>query len=261
MTETGKAFEKLVDIMARLRSEGGCPWDRQQTHDSLKKYLLEETYEAIDAIDSGDMNELCAELGDLMLQILFHAQLARERGEFDVKDSIESITEKLLRRHPHVFGEAKVASAEEVLHRWDEIKSGEPGFEGRVSILDGIPKTLPALARAMEISKRAAGAGFEWPDLDAVIEKLREEASELEEEVRTGDSERIAWEIGDLLFTLVNVARWAKVDPEDALRAMTKRFVARFSRIEEAARASGRPLEEMTIQEMDAVWNRSKQEK
>ena len=261
MSETGKAFEKLVEIMARLRSESGCPWDRQQTHESLKKYLLEETYETIDAIDSGDMDELRAELGDLMLQILFHAQLARERGQFDIKDSIENITEKLLRRHPHVFGEAEVASAEEVLHRWDEIKSGEQGFEKRVSILDGVPKTLPALARAMEMSKRAASAGFEWPDLDAVIEKLKEEIREFEEEAHTGDRERIAQEIGDLLFAVVNVARWTGVDPEDALRDMTKRFAARFSRIEEAARASGRLLEEMTIQEMDAVWDRAKQKK
>jgi len=261
MSEIGKAFEKLVEIMARLRSESGCPWDRQQTHESLKKYLLEETYETIDAIDAGDMDELRAELGDLMLQILFHAQLASERGQFDIKDSIESITEKLLRRHPHVFGEAKVASAEEVLHRWDEIKSGEQGFEKRISILDGVPKTLPALARAMDMSKRAARAGFEWPGLDAVIEKLKEEARELEEEARAGDRERVAQEIGDLLFTVVNVARWTGVDPEDALSAMTRRFATRFSQIEETARASGRPLEEMTIQEMDAVWDRAKQEK
>ena len=261
MSETGNAFEKLVEVIARLRSESGCPWDRQQTHESLKENLLEETYEVIDAIESGEADELRAELGDLMMQIVFHAQLAHERGEFDIKGSVENITEKLVRRHPHVFGEAKVASAEEVLHRWDEIKSEEPGFEKRVSILDGIPKTLPALARAMEISKRAARAGFEWPDLDAVIEKLKEEVCELDEEAHAGDRERIAQEIGDLLFTVVNLARWTGVDPEDALRTMTKRFAARFSEIEEAARASGRPLEEMTIQEMDAVWNRAKQEK
>ena len=259
MSDTGKAFEKLVEIIARLRSEDGCPWDRQQTHESLKGNLLEETYEVMDAIDSGDMAELRAELGDLMMQIVFHAQLADERGDFDIKDAMESIAEKLLRRHPHVFGEAEVASAEEVLHRWEEIKAGEKGFEKRVSILDGVPKTLPALARAMEISKRAVKAGFEWPNLDAVVEKLQEEVGELKDELRQGDRERIAEEIGDVLFTIVNVARWMKVDPEDALRAMTKRFADRFKQIEEAARAGGRPLQEMTLQEMDAVWDRAKQ--
>ena len=259
MSDTGKAFEKLVEIIARLRSEDGCPWDRQQTHESLKGNLLEEIYEVMDAIDAGDMNELRAELGDLMMQIIFHAQLADERGDFDIKDAMESIAEKLLRRHPHVFGEAEVASAEEVLHRWEEIKAGEKGFEKRVSILDGVPKTLPALARAMEISKRAVKAGFEWPNLDAVVEKLQEEVGELKDELRQGDRERIAEEIGDVLFTIVNVARWMKVDPEDALRAMTKRFADRFKQIEEAARAGGRPLQEMTLQEMDAVWDRAKQ--
>lgn len=261
MEETGQAFEKLVEIMARLRGDDGCPWDRQQTHESLKRYLLEETYETLDAIDSGDKKELCAELGDLMLQIVFHAQLAGEQGQFDIRDSLDSINEKLFRRHPHVFGEAEVASAQEVLHRWQEIKAGEKGLEERASVLDGVPKTLPALARATEISKRAAGEGFEWPSLGAVVEKLEEEVGELKDELHRGDQERIAEEIGDLLFTIVNVARWTKVDPEDALRTMVRRFIARFTQIEEAARAEGRPLQQMTIEEMDAVWDRAKQEK
>ena len=259
--ETGKAFEKLVEIIARLRGEDGCPWDREQTHESLKGNLLEETYEVIDAIDAGDADEFCAELGDLMMQIVLHAQLADERGQFSIKDSMENIAEKLVRRHPHVFGKAEVASAEEVLHQWEEIKAGEKDSEERASVLDGIPKALPALARAMEISKRAAKTGFEWPDLDAVVEKLDEEAGELKRELSAGDREAIAEEIGDLLFTIVNVARWAKVDPEDALRGMTKRFAARFQQIEKAARANGREVKEMTIQEMDAVWDRAKQDK
>lgn len=260
MSETGKAFERLVEIIARLRSEDGCPWDRQQTHQSLKANLLEETCEVVDAIDADDMDELCAELGDLMMQIVFHAQLASERGQFDIEDSMKSIAEKLVRRHPHVFGKAKVASAEEVLHRWDEIKAGEKGG-GRASILDSVPNTMPALARAMEISKRAAKAGFEWPNAEAVEEKLEEEVCELKQELGTGSPERIAEELGDLLFAVVNVARWAKVDAEDALRTMTKRFAVRFREIEEAARASGRRLEDMSIAEMDAVWDRTKQEK
>ena len=258
MSETGEAFQKLVEIMARLRAEDGCPWDRQQTHESLKKFLIEETFETVDAIDSGDMDELRSELGDLMLQILFHARLAEEKGIFDIGDAIQSISEKLIRRHPHVFGDAKVASADEVLHRWAQIKSGEKGFENRKSILDGVPNSLPALMRAMEISKRAVGGGFEWPNLDAVVDKLDEEVHELKHELSRGDRERAAEEIGDLLFTIVNVARWLKVDPEDALRTMTKRFAERFRRIEEIARAEGKPLSEMTIQEMDALWDQAK---
>jgi len=193
-----------------------------------------------------------------MMQIVFHAQLARERGEFDIKDSMDSITEKLVRRHPHVFGDAEVASTEEVLHRWAEIKAGEKGFEGRKSVLDGVPKTLPALARAMEISKRAAGAGFEWPNLDAVVDKLDEEVSELKEELRAEDRGRVFDEIGDLLFTVVNIARWTDVDAEDALRRMIERFSIRFREIEEAARVGGKPIQEMSIEEMDAVWEQAK---
>lgn len=254
----GMSFEKLVNIMAKLRAPDGCPWDREQTHQTLKKYLLEETYEVLEAIDNCDMEELKSELGDLLLQILFHAQIACEQGVFDIKDVVEGISKKLIHRHPHVFGNAKVACAEEVLHRWEEIKAGEPGYEERKSILDGVPKTLPALARAMEISKRAAGAGFEWPDIHAVIEKVREEVDELENELQSNNKERIADEIGDLLFTVVNVARWAKVDPEDALRRMIDRFTDRFKRIEEAARASGRQLSQMSIEEMDDIWDRAK---
>lgn len=261
MSEVGEKFERLVEIMAKLRSADGCPWDRQQTHETLKKYVIEETYEVVDAVDAGDMEELCGELGDLLLQILFHAQLARERGDFDIARVIEGISTKLIRRHPHVFGDVEVASAEEVLHNWEQIKSAEKGFEKRESLLDGVPNSLPSLMRAMEISKRAAGAGFEWPNLDAVIEKLDEEVHELKHEVAMGHRERAAEEIGDLLFTIVNVARWMKVDPEDALRTMTKRFAERFRRIEDAAKESGKLLEEMSIEEMDAVWDRAKQEK
>ncbi len=259
MSDTGQAFGKLVEIIARLRGEGGCPWDREQTHESLKRYLLEETYEVIDAIDACDTADLRRELGDLLIQVLFHAQLAKENDLFDIEDSINDISEKLIRRHPHVFGETSVASAEEVLHRWEEIKAAEPPSKERISVLDGVPRTLPALAKAMEVSKRAARAGFEWPSPDAVVEKLEEEVGELKDELAAGDRDRIAEEVGDLLFTVVNIARWANVDAEDALRTMIKRFTVRFRQIEEAARASGRPIEEMTIQEMDAVWDRTKQ--
>jgi tetrapyrrole methylase family protein / MazG family protein len=259
--EAGKAFEQMVEIMARLRSEEGCPWDREQTHQSLKKYLIEEAYEVIDAIDSGDINELRGELGDLMLQVLFHAVLASEREEFDIADVIDGINAKLIHRHPHVFGDAEVSCADEVLKMWEEIKAGEKGFENRTSILDGVPGSLPALARAMDISKRAAGAGFEWPNIEAVVDKLEEEVGELKHELASGSLERIEEEIGDLLFTVVNVARWKKIDPEDALRAMTKRFAARFREIEQAARSEGRRIEDMRLDEMDAIWDRAKEVK
>jgi len=259
MSETGKAFEELVAIMARLRAPDGCPWDREQTFDSLKKYLIEETYETVDALNNRDMNELRGELGDLLLQILFQSQLAQEQGDFDINDVIEGISSKLIRRHPHVFGETEVSCAEEVVHHWEKIKRDEKGFEHRKSVLDGVPRTLPALMLAMEISKRAAKTGFEWPDLDAVVEKLHEEVEELKHELKNGDSERISDEIGDLLFTAVNIARWKKVDPEDALRSMTQRFGDRFRQIEEAAKSEGKSIEEMSIEEMDAVWNQAKQ--
>ncbi len=260
-SETGKSFEELVAIMSRLRGPDGCPWDREQTHETIKKDLIEEAYETIDAIDSGDSHELKGELGDMLLQVVFHSQLAAEHGDFDIKDVIDGINAKLIRRHPHVFGTTEVSCADEVVTRWEEIKSTEKGHENRTSALDGVPIHLPALARAMKISKKAARVGFEWPNMDAVVDKLDEEVDELKHELRTGNKERISDEIGDLLFTVVNIARWNKVDPEDALRTMTKRFSQRFRYIEDAARASGRSIEEMSIEEMDAVWDRAKQEK
>jgi len=261
MSQPGSEFEKLVEIIARLRSENGCPWDREQTHESIKPNLLEETYEVLEAIDGRDMDELRSELGDLMMQAVFHAQFASERGDFTIEDSLRSINEKLIRRHPHVFGETTVADSEEVLHNWEEIKRREKGFEKRTSILDGVPKAMPALARAMEVSKKAAKAGFEWPNLDAVVDKLEEEVGELKVELSADDRDRIFEEIGDLLFTVVNVARWTGADPEDALRVMIERFSRRFRKIEEAAREHGRSIESLSIQEMDAVWDRAKQEK
>ncbi|MBP6965441.1 MAG: nucleoside triphosphate pyrophosphohydrolase [Armatimonadetes bacterium] len=260
MNRPGTEFEKLVEIIARLRGPDGCPWDREQTSESIKPNLLEETYEVLEAIDNRDPDELRSELGDLMMQAVFHARFSAERGEFDIGDSLRSINEKLIRRHPHVFGEAEVAGSDEVLHNWEEIKRAEKGNENRTSILDGVPKAMPALARAMEISKKAAKAGFEWPDLDAVVAKMEEETGELKAELAAGDRGRILEEIGDLLFTVVNVARWKGVDPEDALRVMVERFSDRFRRMERAARDAGRRIEDMSIAEMDAVWDRVKRE-
>jgi tetrapyrrole methylase family protein/MazG family protein len=260
MGEIGDKFEELVGIMHTLRKPGGCPWDREQTFDSLKEYVIEETYEVVDAIDAHDLDELRGELGDLMLQIVFQSELAEEQGDFDIKDVIEGISTKLIRRHPHVFGDTSVAGADEVVHRWEQIKRGEKGYEHRTSILDGVPRQLPALMLAMEISKRAAKAGFEWPRLDAVVDKLDEEVQELKAELHQDNRERISEELGDLLFTVVNIARWTKVHPEDALRAMTNRFSTRFRHIEAAANGAGKTLEEMSIEEMDAAWDQAKRE-
>jgi len=252
MSQPGKEFDRLVEIIARLRGPDGCPWDREQTSESIKPNLLEEAYEVLEAIDNADMPELCSELGDFMMQAVFHAQFAAERGDFTIEDSLRSINEKLIRRHPHVFADTEVVGSDEVLHNWEEIKRTEKGYEKRTA--------MPALARAMEISKKAAKAGFEWPDLDAVVAKMEEETGELKAELAAGDRGRILEEIGDLLFTVVNVARWKGVDPEDALRVMVERFSDRFRRMERAARDAGRRIEDMSIAEMDAVWDRVKRE-
>ncbi len=251
-------FRVLVETVAKLRSKDGCPWDRQQTHDSLKKYAIEETYEVVEAIESGEPAKLQDELGDLLLQVLLHAQIASEVGGFDIAGVCRTIREKLHRRHPHVFGDVEVASVDEVLHNWEKIKRAEPGYEDRESVLDGIPASLPALMRAAKISKKAAKTGFEWPDIHAVLEKLAEETQELEEAIDQGSHQRIKEEIGDLLFTVVNIARWADVDPEEALRDMLARFTYRFSRIEDHARDTGRDVHQLTLEEMDRVWEESK---
>ncbi len=254
-----KTFEDLVGVMARLRGPGGCPWDREQNHSTLKRYLLEEAYEVLDAIDSSDMDELAEELGDLLLQVVFHAQLEAEVGTFDIDDVIGHIVDKLIRRHPHVFGDLAVKDADEVLRNWEIIKKEEKDSGWRDSALDGVPNSLPALMRAMEISKRAVKVGFEWEKFEDVLAKLREEVSELEEALQSGDQEQISAELGDLLFTVVNVARWNKVDPEDALRTMLNRFSTRFRYIEQEARSQRRALEEMSLAEMDALWEAAKQ--
>lgn len=251
-------FKKLAETVAALRGPDGCPWDREQDHKSLRKYLIEETYEVIDAIDHGSPDKLEDELGDLLLQVLLHSQIASETGQFDIADVCERIRKKLLRRHPHVFGDVEVAGVDDVLHNWEEIKSREPGREAITSAIGGVPSSLPALMRATEISKRAARTGFEWPDIHGVFDKLHEETEELKQAVTSGEREKIKSEIGDLLFTVVNIARWTKVDAEESLREMLDRFQSRFSVIEERARESGKSIGDLTIDEMDAIWNEAK---
>lgn len=255
--ETSETFVGLVGavrVVDRLLGPGGCPWDQAQTHDSLKRHLIEETYEVVEAIDSGDLDKLREELGDLLLQPILHAQMEALAGRWNTDDVAQTLVDKLIRRHPHVFGDTSVADAEEVLANWDRIKQGEKGGEPR-SILEGVPKSLPALLRAFEVSKRAARVGFEWPNLEAVFAKLREEEEEFLEALRSRDMGRIEAEMGDLLFTVVNVARWVGVEPEDALRRMLDRFTRRFQAMEAA---SAKPLRELSAAEWDDLWERSK---
>lgn len=250
---TATPLGELVHVVDRLLGPGGCPWDQEQTHETLKKHLIEEAYETIDAIDAGDLDALREELGDLLLQPVMHAQMEKAAGRWDIDAVARGIVDKLVRRHPHVFGEVEVSGSGEVLANWDAIKK----TEGKTSVLGGVPRSMPALARALSVSKRAARAGFEWGSMEGVLEKLREEEAEVREALDSGDLQAIEGEIGDLLFTVVNVARWAKVDPEEALRGMLDRFTRRFERMEALASS---PLSELDADAWDALWNQAKVE-
>ena len=253
------AFHGLVDVMARLRGEGGCPWDREQTRESLKPYVVEEAYEVLEAIDEGDVAKLREELGDLLLQVVFQAQVAREAGEFTIAEVIQAIVEKLVRRHPHVFGDATASSAQEVLRRWEAIKQAERQNEGRrPSALDGVPRELPALLRAHRLQEKASRVGFDWDDAAGLLRKLEEELAEFRAACRNGGGPRAAAELGDLLFTLVNVSRFFNVNPEEALRETIARFIRRFRYVEEWMRQAGRPMARETRPEMDRLWDEAK---
>jgi len=282
-----KRFDQVVQIMETLRGEGGCPWDRKQTRESLKPYLIEEAYEVLEMIEAQDDPKLKEELGDVLLQVLFHAQISRERNTFTIEDVLQTLAEKLIRRHPHVFGEAKVGtggasagpppaknvSADEVVHRWEEIKRQEKanlsGDGEAGSALDGVPKALPALLRAYQLQVRAARVGFDWPHDETgyaqVVGKVQEELREVDEaraaaakSATDAAKRRLEDEIGDLLFALVNLARFVKVNPEEALRGAANRFAARFTHMEQAAKAGGRSLTDMTLAEMDRLWDDAK---
>jgi MazG family protein len=242
--------------MQRLRAPGGCPWDREQNFDTIKPYLLEETYEVMDAIDRRDWDGLSEELGDLLLQSVFFAQMASEEGRFDIRDSLEAINSKLIRRHPHVFGEGDAKTPDDVKRKWDEIKNAEkPRPQG---LLVGVPRSLPALVEAQQISTRAATAGFDWENIDQVLDKLREELSELDRARASGSQEECEGELGDLLFVIVNIARFLKVDPEQALRRTNSKFRHRFAHVEEGLAAQGKTPESATIEEMEALWQNAK---
>jgi tetrapyrrole methylase family protein/MazG family protein len=250
----GRRFDELVRIMAVLRAPDGCPWDREQTHMSLRRHLLEEAYEAVAAIESGDDAEIRDELGDILLQVVFHAQIASEEGRFDIDDVAGAIVEKLERRHPHIFGDAVADTADEVVTRWDEIKRTE---KQRESLLDGIAPTLPALAYAEKISRRAVSVGFEWETVDDVWEKVAEEIDELK---ATGHGTAEAEdEFGDVLFSLVNVGRKMGIDPEQALRMACAKFIRRFKEMERVAASEGGDLADMDIGGQEALWRRAKE--
>lgn len=252
-------FDRLVNIMARLRGPDGCPWDREQTHQSLKSYLIEEAYEALDAIDREDDEDLRDELGDVLLQIVFHAQLARENGRFTLDDVAAATSEKLVRRHPHVFGNAVASTPGQVVENWEAIKSLEKRGKGlNPSILGGIPRQLPALLRARRVQERAARSGFDWTNTSEVVDKVYEEMDEFLEAWRDADQRAVEEELGDLLFSLVNLSRFLKVCPEDALRKTIGKFEDRFRYIERELGRQGKNPQNASLEEMDRLWEASK---
>lgn len=262
-----KSFDELVAVMARLRAPGGCPWDHEQTYASLSQYLLEEAYETFDAIqeahETGDTANLREELGDLLLQVVFHSTIGAERGDFTIDDVASGVTQKLILRHPHVFGDAKFARAEDVLDNWDELKADERKASGKVekqldSILDEIPVHFPALLEGLKLTKRAAKVGFDWENADQIFDKFDEEVGELRTAIKDGDTENIGEEIGDLLFVVMNLARHLGVEPETALKKTNRKFRQRFKFIEDELKHSGSTLDIASLDEMDKLWNKAK---
>jgi XTP/dITP diphosphohydrolase len=255
MHTTGEAFERLVDIMNDLRQK--CPWDKKQTIQSLRQMTLEETYELADAITDEDWQGIKEELGDLLLHIVFYSKIGTEQSQFSINEVIDGVCQKLIVRHPHIYGDVKVNSDDDVKRNWEKLKMKE----GKKSVLSGVPKTLPALVKAMRLQEKAKQVGFEWENREQVWEKVKEEEAELQEALQSGEREKIEEEYGDLLFSLVNFARFLDVDAENALEVTNKKFIRRFTQMEEAAQATGKPLAEMTLEEMDAIWNQIKRYK
>ncbi len=264
---SGEKFERLLEIMSRLRAPGGCPWDREQSIETLRPYLIEEAYEVLDAIERADWEHLSEELGDLQLQIVFQAQIASEDGRFTIDDVLDHITEKLIRRHPHVFGETSVDSAGEVVKRWEEIKAEEKAekaekaakaVDPHAALLESVPRHQPAILEAYEMGRKAAKTGFDWERLPDLMEKLREESDELAEAHAGDDPDHLEDEVGDLLFMAVNIARFLKVHPELALRRANKKFRERFGYIERELAARGKRPEDSTLEEMEELWQQAK---
>jgi MazG family protein len=273
---TGERFERAVSIMARLRGPGGCPWDRDQTFDSIKPYTIEETYEVLEAIDNRDWSELSGELGDLLLQVLFYSQMANEQGDFSIDDVLDKLSGKLVRRHPHVFGDVKADTSSDVVRNWEALKQEEKRERGvpdaQASVLAGVSSAMPALLEAHKLAAKAAAVGFDWPNIDGLFDKLREEADELRTEVsqippdsdrqRLPDElrQRVEEEVGDLFFVLVNMARYLSLDSESALKKSNRKFKRRFQWMEEELRASGRAPQSATSEELEALWAQAKRQ-
>ncbi|PKK84169.1 MAG: nucleoside triphosphate pyrophosphohydrolase [candidate division Zixibacteria bacterium HGW-Zixibacteria-1] len=257
MSHKIEPFNRLIDIMAILRSPGGCNWDRKQTHVSLLPYLIEETYEVVEAVESGDPQHLREELGDLLIQIIFHARIAEEAGHFNINDAINDINEKLINRHPHVFGEKKDLKPQEVRDQWEKIKidSGE-----KKSVINGIPKSAPALVKAFRFGEKAGGVGFDWNNPSEVLEKVKEEVGEIEVEMNSGDVEKLEHEIGDALFAISSLARKMDINPEQALNKTLEKFQKRFNHIEAKVAESGKSFGAFTLEELEAWWQEAKEE-
>ena len=248
-------LEKLVDIIAVLRSENGCEWDREQTHKSLRPNMLEEAYEAVDAIDDGDIPNLREELGDVLLQVVLHAQIAKDNNEFDIEDVAKELSEKLIHRHPHVFGNQKIESTQDIIDNWDKLKKEEKTY--RKSVLDGISKSQSALMSAQKISKKVVKVGFEWDSVDSLQDCIKSEYKEFEEAVKAGDKDHMEDEMGDIFFATVNLARWYKIDAEQALLRANKKFMKRFKKMEEI---KTKPFEDYTFDEFNDLWKKAKME-
>ena len=257
---SGEQFDALVRIMERLRADNGCPWDREQTRETLKPFLIEEAYEVVEAIDEGDPKHLMEELGDLLFQVVFHAQVAAERREFTIGQVLAETADKMVRRHPHVFGDGTASTTREVLEQWEELKREERNAVAAIpsSALDGVPRELPGLLRAQRLQDKASRVGFDWPEISGAMAKVEEELGELKEAIGSAVPEAVEEELGDVLFSLVNLARFLNLSAEDALRRSVARFATRFQHMEEAVQRDGRRLKEMSIEEMDRLWEEAK---
>ena len=252
-----RSFDELVQLMTKLRGPDGCPWDRKQTLPSLKPFVIEESYEVVDAIDRDDRLDLCEELGDFLLQAVFIAEVTREEGSFDIYDAVTAIHEKLVRRHPHVFGDVEARDAEQVLVNWEKLKNEERKAENK-SVLAGVPQSLPALLKAARLTEKAARVGFDWRRTDDVFAKLDEEIAEVREAIASGDEAQVHDEIGDLLFTIANIVRKLNVNAEEALQSTNRKFRRRFESMESSVREGGRNLDQLTLEQMDALWDEAK---
>lgn len=251
-------MQDLIKIMQILRSPGGCPWDAEQTHESIKKNLIEETYEVIEAINKNDKELMCEELGDLLMQVVFHAQMEEESGSFVFGDITDGICKKLIERHPHVFGEVSISGVDDVLTNWDAIKRKSKGQKTTTQSMNSVPRELPALMRATKLQKKAADVGFDWSDVSGALDKLEEEIAELRQAIGNNDRENMSEELGDVLFSAVNVSRFIKTDAEEALTAASDKFLARFTKVEKLAENRGIDMNSSTLEELDKLWDEAK---